>query len=199
MMLIEQTTVPANALPVAQLRDHLRLGTGFADDGAENALLEALLRAAMAAVEGRTGKVLLSRSFTWQLMAWRDGERQPLPVAPVNALNALRVVDRHGIVAVVDAGAYRLERDTHRPRLAADGLTLPTIPYGGQAEVDFDAGFGTQWDAVPEDLAQAVMLLAAHYYEHRSEAAFAEGGMPFGVLALLERWRTVRMLGGGAI
>ncbi|NHX27193.1 hypothetical protein HA397_24790, partial [Escherichia coli] len=46
MMLIEQTTVPANALPVAQLRDHLRLGTGFADDGAENALLEALLRAA---------------------------------------------------------------------------------------------------------------------------------------------------------
>ncbi|MGB8623245.1 MAG: hypothetical protein WCD16_10540, partial [Paracoccaceae bacterium] len=65
MMLIEQTAVPAAALPVSQFRDHLRLGTGFADDGAQDALLEATLRAAMAALEGRTGKVLLSRPFLW--------------------------------------------------------------------------------------------------------------------------------------
>lgn len=198
MMLIEQTTVPAAALPVGQLRDHLRLGTGFADDGVEDALLEALLRAAIAAIEGRTGKVLLTRSFVWQVLAWRDGERQPLPVAPVNTVTAVRIIDRLGAETLLDTGTYRLERDTHRPRVAADGLALPVIPMGGSAEIAFDAGFGAAWDAVPADLAQAVMLLAAHYYENRSEAALAEGGMPFGVLALLERWRTVRILGGGA-
>ena len=31
MMLIEQTSVPLSALPVAEFKDHLRLGTGFSD------------------------------------------------------------------------------------------------------------------------------------------------------------------------
>ncbi|SMX42064.1 head-tail connector protein [Actibacterium lipolyticum] len=199
MMLIEQTTVPAEALPVSLFKDHLRLGSGFADDSAQDALLEALLRAAMAAVEGRTGKVLLGRTFTWTLTAWRDGDRQALPVAPVQALNEVRVVDNTGGATIVDAAVYRLEKDTHRPRVATNGAALPVIPLGGSVEVVFDAGFGAAWADVPEDLAQAVFLLAGHYYEHRSEAAFGESGMPFGVLALLERWRTVRILGGGAI
>jgi len=198
MMLTEQTTVPAAALPVAAFRDHMRLGTGFADDGAEDVLLEAVLRAAMAAVEGRTGKVLLNRSFLWQLTAWREADRQPLPVAPVTAVAEVKILDRQGAGTVVDNGLYRLEKDTHRPRLAADGALFPAIPLGGTVEIVFDAGFGAEWDAMPSDLAQAVYLLGAHYYEHRSEAAFGEGGMPFGVLALLERWRTVRVLGGGA-
>ena len=30
MMLTEETAVPAAALPIPELRDHLRLGTGFA-------------------------------------------------------------------------------------------------------------------------------------------------------------------------
>lgn len=198
MMLTEQTTVPAAALPVSQFRAHMRLGTGFADDGAEDALLEAILRAAMAAVEGRTGKVLLTRSFVWQLTAWRDPQRQALPVAPVSALTQVKIVGRDGGETVVGAESYRLEKDTHRPHLAASGAALPAIGLGGTVEIGFDAGFGAGWEAVPEDLAQAVFLLGAHYYEHRSEAAFGEGGMPFGVLALIERWRTVRVLGGGA-
>lgn len=198
MMLIEQTTVPTAALPLERFKQHLRLGTGFADDTAQDILLEALLRAAMAAIEGRTGKVLLSRSFTWNVTAWREAGRQALPVAPVTAITQLRVLDRRGTARVIDPAAYLLVRDTHRPRLVASTTALPQIPLAGQAEVDFEAGFGADWGAVPADLAQAVFLLAAHYHEHRHEAALGDGGMPFGVMALLERWRTVRMLGGGA-
>ncbi len=196
-MLIEQTTVPAAALPVSQFKEHLRLGTGFADDGAEDALLEALLRAAMAAVEARTGKVLLERDFTWRLTAWRGGDRQALPVAPVSLIGALTVTDRDGNATVIDPGAYRLEPDTHRPHLVAGGGVLPTIPLGGHAVAGFTAGFGADWSTVPADLAQAVFLLAAHYHEYRHEAAHGERAMPFGVSALVERWRTVRILGGG--
>ncbi len=32
MMLIEETAVPEVALPIAQFKSHLRLGTGFSDD-----------------------------------------------------------------------------------------------------------------------------------------------------------------------
>ena len=58
MMLIEETAPAAEALPVAALREHLRLGTGFeiADDTAEDMALAGFLRAAIATIEARTGK-----------------------------------------------------------------------------------------------------------------------------------------------
>ncbi|MFN6951054.1 MAG: hypothetical protein ACK4NE_00460 [Albidovulum sp.] len=45
-------------------------------------------------------------------------------------------------------------------------------------------------------LAGAVLLLAARYHEFRHEPGAGQT-MPFGVTALIERWRTVRVLGGG--
>ena len=59
MMLVEQTTVPTAALPVAEFKDHLRLGTGFADDGVQDDVLEAYLRAAIATIEARTSLSLI--------------------------------------------------------------------------------------------------------------------------------------------
>lgn len=197
MMLVEQTTVPAEALPVQAFRDHLRLGTGFADDGIQDAVLEGCLRAAMAAIEGRTGKVLLSRSFSWSLTAWRDLGRQVLPVAPVSAVTGLSIVDRTGLETVIAPERYRLERDTHRPSIVASGLVLPTIPVGGSAEIAFEAGYGPAWENVPADLAQAVFLLGTAYYENRHEIASAEAGLPVGVAALIERYRNLRLFGGG--
>lgn len=198
MMLIEQTTVPAAALPLDRFKAHLRLGTAFSDDGAEDALLEAFLRAAIAAIEGRTAKALLARGFTWARSTWRDGMREALPVAPVTAIAELRILDRLGTACICEPASYRLERDTHYPRLAAGGTLLPTIPPGGTAEVDFQAGFGPSWDDVPADLGQAVFLLAAHYHENRYEAGLGGGHMPFGVVALIERWRRLRLTAGGA-
>lgn len=197
MMLVEQTTVPGAALPVAEFKDHLRLGTGFADDGIQDEVLDAYLRAAFAAVEARTGKALIARSFRWTLTAWRDLARQVLPVAPVAAITSLTIVDRLEAEEVIDPARYRLEPDTHRPALVASSLSLPVIPVGGRAVIDFDAGFGADWAAVPADLGQAVLVLAAHLYETRGSGAGADIDMPAAVQMLLGRWRNVRLFGGG--
>ena len=195
MMLNEMTAVPGTALPVAEFRDHLRLGTGFADLGAEDAALLSYLRAAIAAIEGRTAKALISRTFRLVLTVWRWGDMQTLPIAPVSAVTALRLVDAAGVETPVAAG-WRLVPDMARPRIEALGAALPAIPGGGRVEIDFTAGFGASWSALPVDLAQAVFLLAAQYYELRHDGAGEGGAMPFGVMALIERWRTVRVLGG---
>ena len=63
-------------------------------------------------------------------------------------------------------------------------------------EIVFTAGFGAGWAAVPADLAQAVLLLAAQFYETRHEGAVA-AGLPGAVQALIASWRNVRVLGGG--
>ena len=194
MMLIEQTAVASGDLPVAAFRDHMRLGTGFADVGAEDAALESYLRAAIATIEGRTSKALIARDFLLEIDAWRRDPVQALPISPVSVVAQIRVVDRAGTAVVIDPARYRLVRDLGRPRVEADAM-LPGIPVGGRAEIAFTAGFGT-WSAVPSDLAQAVFMLAASYYENRQDNGSAGSAMPFGVMTLIERWRTVRVLGG---
>jgi uncharacterized phiE125 gp8 family phage protein len=196
MMLTEETPVPSAALPVAEMKDHLRLGSGFADDGLQDGLIEAYLRAAMAAIEGRIGKMLYRRRFLWVLDCWREAE-QALPVAPVSGIVSVTLVDAEGGEAVVPATAYRLRADLHRPRLVGKGSALPVIPTLGVVKVVFEAGFGPGWADVPVDLRQAVLLLASEYYEHRHDDTAQGAGLPFGVVTLIERWRTVRILGGG--
>ena len=117
MILVEQTLVPDAALPVAEFRDHLQLGSGFADDGLQDAVLVPQLRAALAAVEAETGKALFERRFQHVVTAWRDLGRQVLPVAPVSALVSLTITDLAGGEEVIDAGAYVLRVDSHAPAL----------------------------------------------------------------------------------
>ncbi|MBL9075190.1 hypothetical protein [Tabrizicola sp.] len=196
MMLTEETPVPLAALPVEELKDHLRMGSGFADDGLQDGLIETYLRAALASIEGRIGKMLFQRRFLWVLECWRD-EEQAMPVAPVSSVVSVTLVDAAGGEVVVPVGAYRLVKDLHRPRLAGKGGALPTIPGEGVVKVVFDAGFGAAWTDIPVDLRQAVLLLAGEFYEHRHDDGAQAAGLPFGVVTLIERWRTVRILGGG--
>ena len=131
MMLVEETTVPPSALPVTQFKDHLRLGSGFSDDGLQDGLLESFLRAAMAAIEARTGKILIEREFSWTLTAWRDTGQQALPVAPVSAIAEVVTISRLGDETVASAASYRLEPDMQRPCLVATGGMLPVVPLAG--------------------------------------------------------------------
>lgn len=194
MILSEQTQIASAALPVTEFRDHLKLGRGFTDDDIQNDGLERMLRAAIATIEARTGKVILRRSFLWTLTAWRGVLREELPRAPVTAITGLRIVDPDGTVNVIDPARYHLEADTHRPHLSTGGRGLPTVPVGGRIEVDFEAGFATSWAAVPADIAQAVMLLAAHYHDNRGVTGQGDL-LPEGIAALLQPYRGFRLFG----
>jgi uncharacterized phiE125 gp8 family phage protein len=196
MMLNEVAAVPGAALPLDEFKAHLRLGTGFAEAGAADVYLEGLLRAALAAVEARTGKALYMRAFDWSLGEWREADAQALPIAPVSQIVWLRVADRAGAETEIVPARYWLDPDTQRPRLRAAAAVLPAIPTGGRALIRMVAGFGATWDAIPADLRQAVLMVATGYFERRHEEGAEPGVMPFGVMALIERWRTVRGFGG---
>lgn len=198
MMLIEETAVPLAALPVDELKAHLRLGSGFSDGDVQDVVLESYLRAAISAIEARTGKILIERDFSWTVTGWRDVTGQALPVAPVSAFTSLLLRDPADEEELIDPSYFRLELDAHRPILRPAGSRLPIIPSGGVAEVGFTAGYSQTWGGLPSDLGHAVTLLAAHYYENRNESGAGEQVMPFGVHSLIERYRTVRLFGGGA-
>ena len=82
-----------------------------------------------------------------------------------------------------------------RPTILPAGVILPNVPRRGFLTITFTAGFGDTWASVPADLSQAVLMLATRYYEDRSFEGSANA-MPFGVSALIERWRQIRTLAG---
>jgi uncharacterized phiE125 gp8 family phage protein len=196
MTLTEVSAPAAAAVPVRAFAEHLRLGTGFADDGSQDAVLELYLRAAMAAIEARLGRALIARDFAWTVTRWREEASQGLPLGPVRAVESVTLVDPDGSETAVDPESWSVIRDSQRPRLVGRfGRSLPRIPRSGHAEVRFSAGFGESWEEVPPDLRQAVFLLAAHFYERRTEGGGVAGTMPFGVLALIEAYRATRIGG----
>lgn len=113
-MLEELTAVATVDLPIRAFAEHLKLGSGFADDGSEDAVLEVCLRSAMAAIEVRIGKALMMRSFSWELTRWISKTAQGLPIAPVSAVNSVILVDGVGVETLVGSHIYMLERDAGR-------------------------------------------------------------------------------------
>ena len=103
-----------------------------------------------------------------------------MPAAPRSGVAFTVVVT---VLSVLGAGVMMLV-------IALSGA-LPTIPTGGCARLSFLAGYGPEWSDLPPDLSQAVMMLATHYYEYRQDMALGAGCMPFGVTALIERYREV--------
>ncbi len=193
MMMVEMSSVPSALLPVTELTDHLRLASGFADDGSQDAQLESCLRASLATIEARIGKALFQRGFIWYLSGWKSTQEQALPVAPVQSITSVKVITRGGVETVLAADAYILRKDAHRPVLEATG-SLPHPSRGGSIEIEMVAGYGLDWPSIPADLRQAVLLQAADIYEAQGSG---EAGIAMGVAVLIEPYRPVRMRGVG--
>lgn len=191
MYLVEPAGIAATALPLDALRGHLRLGRGFSDDAAQDPLLERCLRSAIAEIERRSGIAVIERKFVWTVHAWRHAGRECLPRGPLVSVDVVRIHDIQGDVREYDANAFHVVRDGFRASIAAQGFALPGIPIGGRAEIAFAAGW-PHFDAVPADLAHAVLALASEAYNDRGGA----GRMPPRVQDILRQYRPMRLWGG---
>ncbi len=192
MNLTELTTPAPASYPLDVLKDHLRI-SGLTDDGSQDALMEGYLGTAISMVEGRTGKVLLEKTYAWEITRWHSSNRQGLPVAPVTVVTEVALVAFDGTETVVDPARYALRKDDFRPELIAS--CLPTIPHDGRVRLEFTAGYGATWSDIPHDLAQAVILMASHLYGNSGECGDDAGELPIGVTMIMERYRTTRLMG----
>lgn len=182
-------TPPAlEPLTLAEARAWLRL-----DGAEEDSLVSALIVAARMAVERASGRLLIHQQ--WRILAdgWPPGGRVGLPLAPVSAVSAVRVIDGQGSAETVPGTAYRLELQRSPPTLV---LTAPVADPGRSSngiEIDLTCGYGPAAADVPEPLRHAIRLLVARWFENRGDAVSADAPLPSDVLLLISPFRRPRL------
>src|SRR5215207_8508801 len=83
------------------MRAYLRL-----DDGAEDELVAALIRAARHVVDAAAGRVLIDSRWRIRLDGWPEGDAIPLPASPLIAVEHVRVTGSDGQASDVPASLY---------------------------------------------------------------------------------------------
>jgi uncharacterized phiE125 gp8 family phage protein len=151
------------------------------DDGHEDTLIEALIKAARDAVEVATGRSLISQKWCWESDGAVKALVLPLARGPVQAIDAVKAMQFDGSEVTLAEVDYQL--------LAGDQLLLKRIPAHAQLRVEYTAG-ATDATNIPAALVQAVRLLSAHYYAAREQA---DAALPASVAAMIAPFRQLRL------
>ncbi|MEL6336865.1 MAG: hypothetical protein AAFQ88_09500 [Pseudomonadota bacterium] len=191
MILSEAGTGPVLP-PLAAYKEHLRLSHGFGDEGGEDALLSGYLAAAVAVIERRTGRALGRRAFSLAVSRLGPEGCVVLPVGPVETISDA-TLEAGGAATPLDVSGWSVAPGSTRQAVSRSGAPLPSVPPGGVLRLGFDAGLAADWDGVPADLAQAVMMLAADFHARRGTERDGDEGLPAPVIALTAPWRPARL------
>ncbi len=175
---------------VAEAKAHLRL-----DGSAEDTLIASLILTSRLHLEAALGFALISQNWTLLLDAWPDGA-VTFPIRPVLSVVSARVLSATGTPTVLAASDYVLDGASLAPRLVRSGTGWPQPGKAATGiEIAFTAGFGTLATDVPASIRHALLLLAAHWYEHRDPMEIGGNGanIPKAVSDLLMPYRAVRI------
>ena len=191
MALVLTSGPAAEPISVDEAKAHLRI-----DDAAEDMLISSLILTARLHVESALGLAMMTQNWMVLLDRWPRNRRVLLPLRPVQSVNEVRVLDGAGSPTVVASGNYVVDVASTQARVVANGAgwPVPGQPVNG-IEIDIVAGYGASADDVPAPLRQAVLLLVAHWYEHRDpvEIGSQDVSIPAAVSRLLKPYRMARL------
>jgi len=163
------------------------------DDTAEDALITTLIGAARMHIEGVTGRALLAQGWRVVLDRWPIDGQVRLPVTPFMAVTEITAYDAAGAGHVVPLAQFMSEPD----RLLLPGTVtgMPALRERQGIEIDYVAGYATEPEDVPTDIRQALLVLVAHWFEHRDAVIVAGSGavVPSGFDRMVAGYKRVRL------
>ena len=163
---LDRTVAPKQpAASVVELRAHARKATSDEDQS----LLQ-YLWSATEYLEAWLNRSLITQ--TWEL-ALDGGEPADdaldLPRGPLQSVTSVVTYDEKDAATTFAASKYEVDKAAARIFLKDDN-SWPTSLRGLRSfVVTYVAGYGAQVDDVPRSLRQAVLVIAAHLFEHREE------------------------------
>jgi uncharacterized phiE125 gp8 family phage protein len=191
-MALVLTSAPSlEPVSLGDAKMHLRV-----DGNAEDALITSLIMTSRLHIEAALGLALINQSWTLIRDQWPNGSTVKLPIRPVQSISQARVLSATGTPTNLVAADYVLEGQGVPPRFVRTGLAWPQPGrVAAGIEISFVAGFGAAATDVPLPIRQALLLLVAHWYEHRDpiEIGASDAAVPKAVSDLLSPFRTVQL------
>lgn len=188
---LTRTTAPVlDPVTSSEVYRHLRL----VEDDTEKAYADAVADVAREYVEQNTGTALLTQTWEVRYDDWWDGVLE-LPYPPLQSVSSIKYIDNNGTEQTLSASQYQVQ--TGEPIGFVQWAANATIPVAraeaGAVRIVFVAGY-TSASLVPSSLKQALLLLAAQWFENREPTANPYSSfpaeVPFTVTALLNQYRS---------
>jgi len=180
----------AEPILLTEAKAHLRI-----DGTTEDVYIGSLILTSRLQIEEALGLALVSQSWRLTIEQWPKARHLLLPMRPVSSITAIHAIAADGDMVALPTVHVRI--DTGNPaRLVRAGEVWPepATPYQSIA-IDFVAGFGPSAADVPQPIRHALLLLVAHWYEHRDPYGSSSpgAGIPCAVSDLLMPFREARL------
>lgn len=198
LVVLTAATVEPVTSTVAKL--HCRI-----DSAADDDLISILISAARDHVERFTRRTLVNTTYRLRFDYFPTGPIR-LPRSPVSAISIggayayalprVRYYNSAGALTtmVVDTDYELTMLDDNPPQISLLPLgiwPIAQLDKKGAVEVDFVAGYGATAADVPAMLRQAMLMLIAHWYEHRLAVDAGAGTeVPLAVDTILRLYQT---------
>lgn len=192
-MALLMTSGPAiEPVTLAEAKAHLRL-----DGNAEDLLVTSLITTSRLQIETALSMALITQTWSCFLDALPVDGIIRLPLRPIQSVDAIRLHNDDGSITALDTGSFVLDSVSDPARLVRrDAAVVSAIPRRANAyEFSLIAGFGPTAAAVPAPIRQALLLLVAHWFEHRdpSEVGREATRIPVAASQLLASWQSPRL------
>jgi uncharacterized phiE125 gp8 family phage protein len=172
---------------LVEARDHLKLDlTGGVHP--EDLLIQNYITAARQHVENLTGRTLVSATQTDYFDCWQD--EFVLTRAPVTAVSSVKYVAEDGTLTTLATSVYRVDIASLLARVTLE--YEQEWPAAREVTNAIQIAYTTGSGAVTGALKQAVLLLAAHWFESRVPVGPGSlDEMPHMVTALVGPYRVL--------
>lgn len=191
-MSLVMTSPPAiEPVTLEEAKAHLRI-----DGTSDDVLIASLLLTSRLHLETALSLAMITQSWRLLLDRWPEGQTVGIHLSPVVSVEEVRVRNAGGGTTAVAATGYTLDAAARPARLVMLDASRPdpATPAAG-IEIDFTAGFGPAAADVPAPLKHALLMLTAHWYEHRDpyEVGSDAARIPDAVSELIQPFRTIRL------
>lgn len=165
----------AEPVSLEQVKAHSREFSEEAD-----AVLMTMLKASRAHIEAACGARFATRTGV-QMICDGFSDLERLPEAPVSVISSISYVDTSGATQTLSSTVYELRASGLEAAIVLKyGQSWPATQPGSRIIVTATVG-GT----IPEDVAHAILMLTAHFYDHRSAVGENSSELPFAVNSLI--------------
>lgn len=183
MRLVLVTGPTVEPVTVAQQKEHSRVDISEEDD-----LISAYIAAARRHVENYTRRALVTQTWDLYLDAWPTSPVY-LPLPPLQSVTSWKYTDDSAATSTWASSNYLVSAGTPGRITVVSDATFPTVSLqeADGVVIRFVCGYGDTPHSVPENMRQAVRLLAAHLYEMREPTVTGTtvASVPLTVEALL--------------